>query len=414
LTQAAAPPPGSAVGPGDRIIYTLTLTNGGSADAAGLVLSDTTPAGASYIPGSVSATPGFSVAATPPPVLILTGTLPTGDVLTATFRVTVSTVPPGTHLVNRAEVTAAGCGPVTDTMTHTVVAAPSFLITKTATPVNGSFVAPGDWITYTVAVVNSGGPAGDVVLSDTLDLASVTLVISHTTGGLLSAPRLLRVTGLDLGPGQGVTLTLGVTVTGDVSGTIITNQASLTSTQTPSPQVSNVVTHVVSSADVVSPSFALLKSADPPGGTPVAQGDAITYTIVACNSGGPATNVVLADAIPRGTAYVTGTASFDGTQVTVSVPSFPAGLVVTTTFRVTVTTGITTTITNTALLISHQTGPEHSNPVSHPVRGRGPWRVYLPILLRGYSGLLASPAKPPSGGGRETWPSTSRSSAQYC
>jgi uncharacterized repeat protein (TIGR01451 family) len=240
-----------------------------------------------------------------------------------------------------------------------------------------------------VTVVNNGGPARGVIISDTLDLAHVTPIISHTTGGLLSGPNPVRVTGLDLDPGQGITLTLAVTVTGDVSGTVITNRASLTSTQMPPPQVSNVVTHVISRTGEVPPSFMLTKSADPPGDTPLAQGDVITYTIVACNGGSPATNVVLTDPIPAGTAYLrdsasatSGDANFDGAQVTVSLPRFPAGLILTATFRVSVTTGLTTTIINTALLVSDQRGPASSNPVSHPVQGAGLRRIYLPILLK--------------------------------
>ena len=107
------------------------------------------------------------------------------------------------------------------------------------------------------------------------------------------------------------------------------------------------------------------------------------------NSGGLATNVLLTDPIPAGTAYLQGSAiadpygaDFDETQVTVSVPTFPAGLALTLTFRVTVTTGVTATITNTALLSSDQTAPAPSNLVSHPVRGARRYYLYLPLLLK--------------------------------
>jgi uncharacterized repeat protein (TIGR01451 family) len=382
------PPPGSAVGPGDRITYTLILTSNGTADVTGLVLTDTLPAGVSYIPGSANATPGLNIAAIPPPALVLTGALPVGDVLTVTFGVTVSTVSSGTLLTNWVEVTMTGADLVTSTATHPVIVVPNLLITKTATPTNGNLVEPGNWITYAVTVINSGDPASDVVLSDTLDLDNVTLVVSHTTDGVLSGPNPVRVTDLHLDSGQSVTLTLGVTVTGEVSGTLISNRASVTSTASPSPQFSGWVTHVISHTEVMPPSFVLTKSADPPSGASVTQGDAITYTIVAHNSGGPATNVVLSDAIPAGTTYVSdsaitnlGEVSFDGTQVRLDVPNFPANRALTTTFRVTVTTSITT-INNVALLVSAQTGFEHSNSVSHPTQGMEQYHICLPVLLK--------------------------------
>jgi alkaline phosphatase len=518
VAQVAAPPSGSTVRLGDRITYTLTLTNGGTADASGLALTDTLPAGVAYVPGSVSATSGLNVAAIPPPALVLTGALPVDGVLTATFCVTVSTVPSGTLLINTVTVLADDSGMVGSTVAHPVAVSPSLSITKAALPSNSSPVEPGDWITYTVVARNSGDPASGIVLSDTLDLGSVTLVMSHTTGGVMSGPNPVRVTGLDLGSGQSVTLTLGVTVTGQVSGTVIDNRASVTSTETTTPSFSGVVTHVISHTEVLPPSLVVTKTAEPPGSglvepgdwitymvvaynrgdpahdvvlsdtldlgnvtlvmshttggvvsgpnpvwvtgldlgsgqgvtltlgvtvtghvsgtvirnwasvtstettTPsfsgvvthvishtevlppslvvtktaeppegefVESGERITYTIVAHNQGGPATGLTLVDAIPVGTVYVPdsatanlGTISFDGARVRLSLPSFPAGQVLTTLFCVTVTTSVSTTVTNVATLDSVETEPEYSNGVSHRVGQRDSYWLYLPVLFR--------------------------------
>jgi alkaline phosphatase len=297
LTQAAVPSSGSMVRPGDRITYTLTLTNNGTADASRLVLTNTLPAGVDYVPGSASTTPGLNVAVIPPPALVLTGTLPVDGVLTTTLCVTVSDVLSGTPLVNKVEVVQEGSGLVTSTVMHSVVVIPDLSIAKLGTPANGSFVEPGEWITYTVVVHNGGDPAHDIVLSDTLDLASVMLAVSHTTSGELSGPNPVRVTGFDLAPGEDVTLTLGVTVTGEISGTVIRNQASLTSTETPSPQFSDWVTHVISHTEVTPPSFALTKTANPPNGSLVEPGEWITYTIVAHNGGGLAHDILLSDTL---------------------------------------------------------------------------------------------------------------------
>jgi uncharacterized repeat protein (TIGR01451 family) len=251
LTQVSIPPQGTLVRPGDRITYTLVLTNNGVADATGLSLTDTLPTGASFVPGSARAAQGLQIAATPPPALIFVGRLPAGQTLTATFAVTVTPVPSGTLLVNATEVTATRSGLVRDATAHPVVVFPDLTITKTATPPSGSRVEPGDWITYTVVARNGGDAVTGVVLSDTLDLANAALGFSHTSAGVLSGPNPVRVMDLDLGSDQSVTLTLGVTVTGDVSGIVISNRASIASADTPLPQVSDWVTHVISHTNVI-------------------------------------------------------------------------------------------------------------------------------------------------------------------
>ena len=66
------------------------------------------------------------------------------------------------------------------------------------------------------------------------------------------------------------------------------------------------------------------------------------------------------------------------------VPSFATGAALTATFQVTVTTGLTTFITNQATLTGAGIEPYDSNLVSHPVRGTGESRVaYLPLVLKG-------------------------------
>jgi uncharacterized repeat protein (TIGR01451 family) len=348
-----------------------------------------------YVHGSLDAPSELHVAATPPPALVLTGTLPVSEVLMVTLGVTVSNVPSGTLLINRAGITARGADVVTSTTTHPVIAAPELAVIKRGAPASGSRVGVGDWITYTVTAFNGGGPATDVIVSDTLDLDQVTLVISHTTAGVLSGPNPVRVTGLDLRPGQGVTLTLGVTVSGEVSGTVIVNRAGAASREKPSLEVSIPVTHVITG-----PSFRLTKRAHPPESTPVTPGDTITYTVMAANDGGAATQVVLTDAIPPGTTYVAGSAtttqgevSFDGTQLTVHLLRLATRATLTATLRVTVTASTSGAITNTAALASDQTVTEMSNPVSHPVEEVGPRVLYLPLLLKSFNDVALAPGQ---------------------
>src|SRR4029079_10193490 len=45
ITQTGA----AAVGPGTNVVYTLTVTNAGPSDAAGVVVADVTPAGLTFV-----------------------------------------------------------------------------------------------------------------------------------------------------------------------------------------------------------------------------------------------------------------------------------------------------------------------------------------------------------------------------
>ncbi|MBN1994896.1 MAG: DUF11 domain-containing protein [Anaerolineae bacterium] len=402
VSKSAVPPSGSAVAPGQAITYTVVVLNNGAAPANNVVITDTLPlTEVSFITATLSSGDPLSG---PNPLAATVPTLTVNSAVTMTVVVTVNNVVTGTIFTNTAQAVANTLPvqmsmPVTHVVTSTipVVPTPTLVITKTAAPPGGSQVEPGDPITYTITVLNNGsGPANNVVISDLLD-ANVNLVTSNTVTGTLSGPNPVQVNIPTLNVGQVVTVTLGVTVTGNVSGTLISNQAGVTSTQMPLPQVSGVVTHVISSSIVVTPTFGLFKSADPPSGTPVNPGDTITYTIVVSNSGDPATNVVLADVIPAGTAYVTnsitatlGSVSFNGFQTIVNVPNFSSGASLTATFRVTVTTNFTTTLTNQALLDSDQTPITTSNVVTHPVRGTSLIHVYLPIIFLNYSGPWAN------------------------
>jgi uncharacterized repeat protein (TIGR01451 family) len=150
----------------------------------------------------------------------------------------------------------------------------------------------------------------------------------------------------------------------------------------------------------MAPDLSLTKHADPSDGIDVTQGNIITYTLLATNNGDLATDVVIADVIPPGTAYVPGSLTstlgnldFDGTRVTVSLASFATNTDLTATFQVTVTTGLTTFINNKATLIGDGIAALESNQVGHPVQGMGDSQSsYLPLVLKGREETI-----PPSG-----------------
>jgi uncharacterized repeat protein (TIGR01451 family) len=88
VTKVADPPSGTAISAGQMITYTITVANSGTA-ATGFVLTDVTPANASYVPGSASASSWATVAGQNPLVVTATN-FGAGQTLTATFAVTAT------------------------------------------------------------------------------------------------------------------------------------------------------------------------------------------------------------------------------------------------------------------------------------------------------------------------------------
>jgi uncharacterized repeat protein (TIGR01451 family) len=130
-----------------------------------------------------------------------------------------------------------------DTVNVSVQGAPSLTITKTADPSGGN-VRPDQTIYYTIIARNTGGvSATDVVISDTLP-AGVGLVSVITSSGIVTSTTPLNVFASTLPAGNAITVTVQVTVTTGVSGTLLNNQASLDSNET-GPAFSQIVSHRV-------------------------------------------------------------------------------------------------------------------------------------------------------------------------
>jgi len=405
ITKSAIPGSGSSVGPNSTITYTIVVANSGNATANNVLITDTLPLSVNLVSGSLS---NFGLVSGSNPVIGDVGPLAAGNSVTLTLVVTTSTVATDTVITNTAQVVGntlpvQGSLPVTHVITATPpVLLPNLVINKTSVPGTGAVVEPDEYITYTITVQNTGsGVATGVVISDTLDMLNLGLESSGSTLGGVSGPNPVLVNGFSLNPGQNVVVTLVMTVTGTASGTVISNQASITSTEIVTPQVSAPpITHIISNTVVGPPNFtSIVKSAVPAGGTTVTQGDLIDYTITVINSGGPATNFVLTDTISPLATYVGGSGSanlggvvnFTGSDFTVSLNPFPANSTLVATFQVSVTTNLTTTLSNQATIDSDQTAPQTSNIVNHPVQGiPGPsGGVFLPIIFKNYEGSYA-------------------------
>ncbi|WP_330166581.1 beta strand repeat-containing protein [Comamonas koreensis] len=173
---------------GSSYVYTLTLSNSGQlATGSNLVIKDQLPAGvvATSVSGASCGTLPSSAAA----LLTCTVAGPVAAGASATVQLTVTLPNAGGTLVNNAATNPTGSGaPGVDPGATCVNSATTFCAshslavntpaslatTNVLTSVNGSPVPagylakPGDVLTYTVTVVNSGGTAGSTDVGQTV------------------------------------------------------------------------------------------------------------------------------------------------------------------------------------------------------------------------------------------------------
>jgi uncharacterized repeat protein (TIGR01451 family) len=285
--------PGAAL-PGAQITYVVTVQNLGPSDATGVVVTDLLPAGVTF----VSATDGGHYNAVGDSVTWNVGNLPAVGEGTQTFDLVVD-IDAGTSggITNTVYATSATADPDSDNNQRTLptsVSGADIAVSKAGPPTS----SPGDRITYSLSVQNTGpSAAGGVVLTDTLP-PGVTFV-SATGGGHYNAS------------GDTVTWNLGTLTVGDGtqnfdvtveidSGTsgAITNAVGVASTtDDPDPSDDGAsATTTVTSADLT-----VAKAA---GGAAL-PGSQLTYTLTVSNAGPTdAVDVVVTDTLPTGVTYV--------------------------------------------------------------------------------------------------------------
>jgi uncharacterized repeat protein (TIGR01451 family) len=95
--------------PGDRVVYTVLVTNTGTIDIAGMTISDTIPVDTTYVPNS-AATNGntLSISNT---IVAGRDPLQPGQVFSLTFAVIVNPTPVGLEIDNLAIVRAPSIDP---------------------------------------------------------------------------------------------------------------------------------------------------------------------------------------------------------------------------------------------------------------------------------------------------------------
>lgn len=264
--------PGTAT-VGGSLSYGLTVQNTGTASADSVSVSDTLPAGLTYV-SAVPAPTGVSGNT----LIWNLGTIAAGGSRGITINTTASTNAPAT-VQNCATVSTSSPGdPAGDnnSCAGTTVQRPNVTIVKTGP----STVTAGEGMAYTLTYRNTGDAAAATVqVRDTLP-AGVTYVSATPAPSSVSGQVLTWNFGSLAAGGQGA-ITLNVNVAATVAnGTVVTNQSTISTTSSgddPSDNTSTTNT-TVQWADV-----AVVKTS--PQSFPVAEGSTVTYYLDYRNNG---------------------------------------------------------------------------------------------------------------------------------
>ena len=346
LTKTANPPSGTSVKPGSTIAYTLTATNTSKAPVTGATAQDDLSKVLSYaslvtpLPAGLTQT-GTKLTWTIP-------TIPVGGKVSVTFSVIVHTDAAGVTITNLATPTSPGgaCSENCET-THKT---PTWTLAKTANPASGTEVQPGSTIAYTLTATNTSQAAvsGATAQDDLSKVLSYASLVTPLPAGLTQSGTKLTWTIPTIPVGGKVSVTFKVTVNTDAIGVTISNLATPTS---PGGKCTSCQT-----THTTPPTWTLNKTADPASGSTVSDGQTITYTLTAANTGSSVVSgAVATDDLSQLAAYVylntplPAGLTRSGDTLTWAIPDIPVGGQVSVEFSVVVGQGFQgITITNLA------------------------------------------------------------------
>ncbi|NJM08359.1 DUF11 domain-containing protein [Candidatus Gracilibacteria bacterium] len=355
----------TAVNSGDVLTYTLTISNSGETGTI-FNLTDTLPSGL----GLISA-PGLEVNGQE---LTVSGAVAGGATVSYIVQVAVTASGPLT-ITNVAQLSGDG---MLRTLTAPVVTVQEDTVTpvnlaSSSKTVNTAFANPGDVLTYTLSISNSGQGGTTFAISDTLPSGL----------GLISAP------GLTLDNGT-------LSASGSISGNtaldftiVVSVTASAPLTITNVAQLSGDGVLRTLTAPTVTVQAEPLEPADLAGSrktvntTAILSGNVLTYTLTISNSGQRSTTFSLTDTLPMGLSLISAPGlTVNGQRLTVN-GSVGGGLAVSYIIVVRAIAQGPTTITNVAQLSGDgQTRNLISPRVDVLPDPQAGFEVYLPIIRR--------------------------------
>jgi uncharacterized repeat protein (TIGR01451 family) len=343
---------------GSSATYTITLTNLGPSDSAGVSLTDALPAGLTLVSEKqTSGTDAFVDNSTGNTATFNATTMISGN--SDTFQVVAlaaSGLVAGSTVTDTASVSATTTDPDltnnSSSVTSTIATSADLSVTK----LGPATITAGTSATYTITVTNKGpSDSQTVTLTDALP-AGLTRVSESQTGG----PDVFvnNSTG-NTASFSAVTVVAGNSDTFEVvafaassltSGSTVTDTASVSSAVTPDPDLTNNSSSVTSTIATVA-DLTVTKS----GPATASEGDTLTYGITLTNNGpSDAQGVTLTDSLPANVTLVSGTVggvtgTLSGSTITFSLGTVTAGTTLTGTVVVQTTENGSTTDTVTVV-----------------------------------------------------------------
>ncbi|GIK36253.1 MAG: hypothetical protein BroJett011_00860 [Chloroflexota bacterium] len=324
LTKAVTP---IIAAPGQRVTFTLSVDNSGTASATNVLISDTLPAGLTFA-GPVTLDPPGAGLIGLPPAIMASPIVSVGQRITVTFPVTVNSgLAGGTVITNIAAATSAEVNiPATGTAA-VIVAHPALTIVKSA---DASSANIGEAITYTYHMTNTGNVTltGLTATDDKLGQVTLTQTVlapNQSTSGLLT----YTVAEADLpGPLTNTVIVTGtpsvesvVTATDEVSVALVTTPA-ITVSKTASldtAKVGQTITYTYRITNSGNITLTTVSAGDDKLGqvslsqTTLAPNQAatgtLTYNVIAANLPGPLVNTVIVTGTPPEGLAVTAVAT---------------------------------------------------------------------------------------------------------
>lgn len=273
---------------GASLSYTITINNEGPANAANAALSDTLPAGTTFV--SLAAPVGWSCTT---PAVGASGTVSCtnasmavgSELFTLVVQVAAAIVN-GATISNTATITATTTdtdpNDNTATATTTVVTEANLSLTKTDAP---DPVLPGALLTYSITVNNAGpSDAANALLTDVLPAGTSFASLTAPGGWICATPAVgaggtVSCSNAAMAPGSAA-FTLAVTVSSALAGGSTVSNTAAVSSDTTDPNTAN--NSATATTAVATP--AAVSATKTVAGTFV-PGGMVSYTIVLTNSG---------------------------------------------------------------------------------------------------------------------------------
>ncbi len=330
---------------GDTVHYTLIIENQGNEALTGVNITDTLPAGLTFVGASEVITgAGNNITVIGDALSINIPMLNIGNSQSASFEVTVDAFAPMSNIyVNQAVIDSDQTNPSTSdnngdasdgnqptrfVAVNGMAGAADIDVEKRwshALDLDGDgLVDPGETIAYTITVLNTGSAmATDVRLSDTIP-ANTTLVNGSvsTSAGVVVTEDPVNINVGNLNPGGLVTIQFSVTIDGGTpDGSIVPNQATVVGNggiNEPSddngddsdgknPTLTTIDTGGGSGSPTgLSKLLHASSEADSPGNN-VFIGEVLTFRITFATPAGLLSEVILGDTLPSGLSYIPGT-----------------------------------------------------------------------------------------------------------